>query len=112
MFVGEGTLPQDLVWVRQHAPTDGSVAVNDVSNSYTALGLWGPNARKVLEKVTAADVSNEGFPYMTARWIDVGMARGSGAAHLLRRRVGLGIACANGSGPACVGYIVGCRARI
>lgn len=75
MFVGEGTLPQDLVWVKQFAPPDGSVLINDVSNSYTALGLWGPNARKVLEKVTAADVSNEGFPYMTARWIDVGMAQ-------------------------------------
>lgn len=75
MFVGEGTLPQDLVWVKQFAPPDGSVVINDISNSYTALGLWGPNARKVLEKVTAADVSNEGFPYMTARWLDVGMAR-------------------------------------
>jgi dimethylglycine oxidase len=75
MFVGEGTLPQDLVWVKQFAPADGSVVINDISNSYTALGLWGPNARKVLEKVTATDVSNEGFPYMSARWIDVGMAQ-------------------------------------
>jgi glycine cleavage system aminomethyltransferase T len=75
MFVGEGTLPQDLVWVKQFAPQDGSVVINDISNSYTALGLWGPNARQVLQKVTAADVSNEGFPYMTARWIDVGMAQ-------------------------------------
>ncbi|RIK43787.1 MAG: sarcosine dehydrogenase [Chloroflexi bacterium] len=75
MFVGEGTLPQDLVWVKQFAPQDGSVVINDISNNYTALGLWGPDARKILQKVTAADVSNEAFPYMTARWIDVGMAR-------------------------------------
>lgn len=75
MFVGEGTLPQDLVWVQQFAPSDGSVVISDLSNAYTALGLWGPNARKVLEKVTGSDVSNEGFPYMTSRWIDVGMAR-------------------------------------
>ncbi|MCL4857943.1 MAG: FAD-dependent oxidoreductase [Caldilineaceae bacterium] len=75
MFVGEGALPQDLAWVKQFAPQDGSVVIHDVSNSYTALGLWGPNARKVLEKVTAADVSSEGFPYMSARWIDVGMAQ-------------------------------------
>jgi glycine cleavage system aminomethyltransferase T/glycine/D-amino acid oxidase-like deaminating enzyme len=75
MFIGEGTLPQDLVWVRGLAPQDGSVAVNDISNSYTALGLWGPNARNVLAKVTATDVSNAAFPYMTARPLDVGMAR-------------------------------------
>ncbi|MDQ3247868.1 MAG: FAD-dependent oxidoreductase, partial [Chloroflexota bacterium] len=72
MFVGEGTLPQDLVWVQQFAPTDGSVIINDISNSYTALGLWGPNARKVMEKATQTDVSNEGFPYFTSRWIDIG----------------------------------------
>ncbi|HRV96268.1 MAG TPA: FAD-dependent oxidoreductase, partial [Anaerolineae bacterium] len=73
LFVGEGTLPQDLAWVQQHAPQDGSVTITDISNSYTALGLWGPNARKVLEKVTSADVSNEAFPYFTAQWITIGL---------------------------------------
>lgn len=73
LFVGEGTLPQDLAWVRQHAPIDGTVTVNDISNSYTALGLWGPNARKVLQKVTATDVSNDAFPYFAAQWLEIGM---------------------------------------
>ncbi|MCB0163908.1 MAG: FAD-dependent oxidoreductase, partial [Anaerolineae bacterium] len=73
LFVGEGTLPQDLAWVQQYAPQDGSVTITDISNSYTALGLWGPNARKVLEKVTTADVSNEAFPYFTAQWITIGL---------------------------------------
>ena len=74
MFVGEGTLPQDLAWVRQHAATrgDSSVIISNISNSYTALGLWGPNARKVLEKVTRNDVSNEAFPYFSAQWIEIG----------------------------------------
>ena len=72
-FVGEGTLPQDLAWVQQHAPQDGSVVVTDVSGAYTAVGLWGPNARKVLQKVTHADVSNEAFPYFTAQWITIGL---------------------------------------
>lgn len=75
MFVGEGTLPQDRVWMAQIAAQKYNVALHDLSNSYTALGLWGPNARKVLQKVTASNVSNEGFPYMTARPIDVGMAQ-------------------------------------
>ena len=73
MFVGEGTLPQDLAWVRQHAPQDGTVTISDISNSYAALGLWGPNARKVLAKVTDADVSNEAFPYFEARPITIGL---------------------------------------
>ena len=73
MFVGEGTLPIDMAWTEQHAPKDGSVTITDISNAYTAVGLWGPNARKVLEKVTDDDVSNEAFPYFTAKWITVGL---------------------------------------
>lgn len=72
LFVGEGTRPQDLAWVKQHAPADGSVMVSDLSDGYTALGLWGPRARPLLSQVTPADLSNEAFPYFTSRWIDIG----------------------------------------
>ena len=72
-FVGEGTLPMDLAWVERHAPKDGSVVVSDVSAAWTAVGLWGPNARKVMQKVTKTDVSNEAFPYFTAQWIEIGL---------------------------------------
>jgi dimethylglycine oxidase len=75
MFVGEGTLPQDLDWVGRFAPTDGSVVIADVSAAWSALGLWGPNARRVLEKATNADVSNEAFPYFSVQWIEIGAAR-------------------------------------
>jgi glycine cleavage system aminomethyltransferase T len=72
MFVGEGTRPQDVAWVNHFAPRDGSVVIHDISDSYTALGLWGPNARQVLAQVTSADVRNEAFPYFTGRWVDIG----------------------------------------
>lgn len=74
MFVGEGTRPRDFDWVRRASAGHG-VAVIDLSDAYTAIGLWGPKAREVLRKVTAADISNEAFPYFTARWIDAGFAR-------------------------------------
>lgn len=74
MFVGEGTRPQDWAWVNQLAPEDGSVTLIDISDAFTALGLWGPNARKVLGKVARDDVSNVGFPYFTSRWIEIGAA--------------------------------------
>jgi heterotetrameric sarcosine oxidase gamma subunit len=72
-FVGEGTLPMDLAWVQQHAPKDGSVVVSDISAGFTAVGLWGPNARKVMQKVTKTDLSNNAFPYFTGQWIEVGL---------------------------------------
>jgi 4-methylaminobutanoate oxidase (formaldehyde-forming) len=73
-FIITGTAfgQHDLSWLSLNMPEDGSVAIEDVSSSYVCLGLWGPKARKILEKVTQADVSNVGFPYMTARRIMVG----------------------------------------
>jgi glycine cleavage system aminomethyltransferase T len=58
--------------VNKWAPKDGSVIVNDISDAWTALGIWGPNARKVLQKVTSDDISNEAFPYFAAKWIEIG----------------------------------------
>jgi 4-methylaminobutanoate oxidase (formaldehyde-forming) len=62
----------DISWMRLNMPEDGSVAVEDVGSSYACIGLWGPKSRSILQKVTNADLSNDGFPYMTARSITVG----------------------------------------
>jgi 4-methylaminobutanoate oxidase (formaldehyde-forming) len=62
----------DLNWIRLHAPDDGSVAVEDATSSFACLGLWGPKARAILQSLTRDDVSNAGFPYMTARPLVVG----------------------------------------
>ncbi len=62
----------DLSWIRDHAPLDGSVYVEDVTSAYACVGLWGPDARKILLKVTPADIGNPAFPFMTAREIAIG----------------------------------------
>jgi 4-methylaminobutanoate oxidase (formaldehyde-forming) len=62
----------DLAWIREHAPEDGSVRLADVTSQYACLGLWGPKAREILQPLTATDLSNETFPYMTARELAVG----------------------------------------
>ena len=62
----------DLAWIRQHAPEDGSVNVVDVTSQYACFGLWGPRAREILQPLTSTDLSNEAFPYMTARELAVG----------------------------------------
>lgn len=67
VLTGAGGGPQDVAWLRQHAPADGSVMIEDVTSRYAAVGLWGPLAREVLARVTPDDVSNEAFPYFTSR---------------------------------------------
>jgi glycine cleavage system aminomethyltransferase T len=58
--------------LRLNMPGDGSVAVEDVGSSYACIGLWGPKARMILQKVCKNDLSNGAFPYMTARNLTVG----------------------------------------
>ena len=62
----------DSSWLRVNLPDDGSVTLEDVSSALACIGLWGPSARKILSKVTEGDISNEGFPYMTAKYITIG----------------------------------------
>jgi 4-methylaminobutanoate oxidase (formaldehyde-forming) len=57
----------DLAWIRQHAPDD--VSVEDVTSSYACLGLWGPNARAILQPLTTTALD---FPYMRAAELSVG----------------------------------------
>jgi 4-methylaminobutanoate oxidase (formaldehyde-forming) len=48
------------------------VTVSDVTSARACLGLWGPRARDILASVTGDDLSNEAFPYMSARQVTVG----------------------------------------
>ena len=62
----------DLDWIKVHLPDDGSVIVNDVSSSQCCIGLWGPRSRDLLGRVCDDELSNDGFPYMTAKEIAIG----------------------------------------
>jgi 4-methylaminobutanoate oxidase (formaldehyde-forming) len=62
----------DLFWIRDHAPDDGSVQVDDVTSAYACIGLWGPAARNILQPLTPSPIGNEAFPFMTAQRLAVG----------------------------------------
>jgi 4-methylaminobutanoate oxidase (formaldehyde-forming) len=64
----------DLAWIRKNLDAGERVRVRDVTGGLACFGLWGPTAREVLAPVTTADLSNDAFPYMTAREIVVGDA--------------------------------------
>ena len=58
-------------WFEQHLPDGGSVAVRRFDMNLVGLSIAGPNARKVLEKLTWEDVSNEAFRFMDFRRMDL-----------------------------------------
>ncbi|MBL0901155.1 MAG: FAD-dependent oxidoreductase, partial [Reyranella sp.] len=74
MVTGSAFGVRDMGWVRRHLPADGSVTVQDLTSARATLNLAGPRAREILEKVADGDVSNAGFPYMTARELRIGYA--------------------------------------
>lgn len=59
--------PRDAHWFRSHLPDDGSVTFIDNTSAFTTIGVWGPNAGKLVSSVTEADLSQEGFGYGTTR---------------------------------------------
>ena len=56
--------------LEDEAPETVSVHVEEGAKS--TIGLWGPNARLLLQRCTDADVTNDGFPYFRAKQMYVG----------------------------------------
>lgn len=60
---------EDLL--RNHASALGDVAVRNLTLERGVLAVAGPNARAVLSDITAADLSNEAFPWLSGKEIAV-----------------------------------------
>ena len=61
-----------LRWFWHNQPDDGSVIIKNISQSRIGFQIAGPRSRELLQRVTCADVSNECFPFLAVREIDVG----------------------------------------
>ncbi len=72
VVTGGGSGQHDRAWLLAQRRPGERVHLTVRTGSLFALGLWGPKARDVLQAVTDVDVSNEAFPYMTARYLNVG----------------------------------------
>ena len=60
----------DMDLLRQGLAADGAITVTDVTADFGTLIIAGPHARDVLAQVTQADLSNAGFPWLTAQHIE------------------------------------------
>ena len=62
----------DQTWMMRHKG-DFNVVITDVTAGEGVLAVMGPNARKLLEKVSPGDFSNEANPFGTAQEVELGM---------------------------------------
>jgi dimethylglycine dehydrogenase len=76
-----GLETHDFDTLEKLLPADGGLRIDKVTTARGVLVLAGPRSREVLAKVADIDVSNEAFPWLTARRLSVG------AAGLLTMRV-------------------------
>lgn len=57
--------------IRTAARSMPGVDVHDVTRDFGTLVLAGPHARDVLSRITNADISNAGFPWLTGKTIEI-----------------------------------------
>jgi glycine cleavage system aminomethyltransferase T len=81
----------DKKWFADLLPADGSAKIKDITSDYTTLGVWGPNARKIVQEVTSEDMSHESFKFSTCREIDIKGVK------VLASRISCSLGCALGS---------------
>jgi 4-methylaminobutanoate oxidase (formaldehyde-forming) len=75
MVTAAATAVHDLDWIKRNLPEGARVTVTDVSSSWGTLSVMGPKSRALLQTLTPADLSNDAFPYMSAREIELGYAK-------------------------------------
>jgi 4-methylaminobutanoate oxidase (formaldehyde-forming) len=60
----------DRSWISSHLPE--GVSVSDETSKWACFGVWGPNAREILQPLTPTSLANEDFPYMSLRAMTLG----------------------------------------
>jgi len=60
--------------IRRETRPGEIVVVTETTSATTLLSIQGPKSRALLSRLTDADLTNEGFPYLSARHIHVGYA--------------------------------------
>lgn len=66
------TAGADMQWFDQQLPDDSDTQIINRSDGMSALAVWGPEARNVVDSVTEEDMSNDAHPFAHARTITVG----------------------------------------
>jgi 4-methylaminobutanoate oxidase (formaldehyde-forming) len=59
-------------WLSDRIDADAHCVLTDISDAWSMLNVQGPNSRELLSSIASGDWSNQGFPFGTAREIQIG----------------------------------------
>jgi glycine cleavage system aminomethyltransferase T/glycine/D-amino acid oxidase-like deaminating enzyme len=83
VVTGAGTVDGDRGWLTlARRPDDAPVEIEDVSDAYAVIGIWGPAAREVLASCTDDDVADAALPFRRAAPVQL-----HGGAPVLAQRI-------------------------
>ncbi|XP_068952407.1 dimethylglycine dehydrogenase, mitochondrial isoform X1 [Petaurus breviceps papuanus] len=68
LITGSGSELHDLRWIEEEIVKGGyNVKIKNVTDDFGVLGVAGPSARRVLQKLTSADLSNDAFKFLQCK---------------------------------------------
>ncbi len=70
VVTGGATGMAEKKWFTDHLPADGTAALADLTSAWTTLGLWGPQARQIMQAVSDEDFSQAGFAFGSCREVE------------------------------------------
>lgn len=73
IITGTAFLNHDKGWLEKQARElqIDQVEITDLTKQLACFGIWGPNARKILQSVSDDDFSNQGFAFMSSKIIKI-----------------------------------------
>ena len=71
IITATGQQMRDYDWIMRHTPEGADATLTDISEQRSVMSLMGPNSRSLLEKVSAADFSNDSFTFGNSRLITI-----------------------------------------
>ena len=107
-----GTESHDIAWIERHLPDDGSVRLANVTGRSGVLTIAGPRSRDLLQALTDADCSKEGFRFFRCRDLRVGDGARARATCVLCRRARLRAPPSSGIPAAPLRFVDGGRPAI
>ena len=74
VICGENAHGHTHMHMRRHLRSDEFVTIFDATSATAQINVHGPKSRALIQSLTSADMSDEAFPYLCAKEIDIGYA--------------------------------------